>query len=638
MVMAACTEDPNRESEMLRSGDYTLHAAFDNTSRTYVAEDYHLRWTKGDKLSVFWGNTYNQEYLFEGETGANSGDFNPVSVDDNTLQTGNDLGAIFAVYPYNSTITIRDGAADSPISMTLPAEQSYAENSFGLGANPMVAVTASMEDHFLSFKHLCGFVKISLYGLTTVRRITLQGNNNEPLAGAITVKASHTEMPTLTFADEAFEKVLTLDCGTDGVQLNDDATKPTVFWFVVPPTTFEAGITLTVENTDGMLFEKSSTQSLSVLRGTPQPMAALKVVPVFPKNQIYYFAGGQKNVINLEEGTTSIDVNNFLPIQITVDDNGTITPSGENLDDRTAVTSVVLPAGITEVGDAAFAFCSNLERVLMPPTVTKIGMGAFGACTNLKTVELPDGVTEISTFAFGMSGLESITLPESLKTIGISAFSQTPLKSIVIPDSVVGTLGNDAFAGCTQLSEVTIGKGLTEIFHGAFSDCTALEHIEIPANIVQIQENVFEGCTALKHVTFAPESKLLYIWNYSFKGCTALETITLPASLGEREPISGQAQGLGGGVFDDCPKLKTIYSLSTVPIDVDQSSDNAYPVANEGFVLYVPTEEARTAYLAYHKGESGWYPYNQELSTTTYTESLSAAAVQVGTPPTTDAN
>ena len=56
----------------------------------------------------------------------------------NSFGTGNDLNRHYALYPYSSDITITEKGV---ITATLPAGQSYAENSFGLGANTMVAVT-----------------------------------------------------------------------------------------------------------------------------------------------------------------------------------------------------------------------------------------------------------------------------------------------------------------------------------------------------------------------------------------------------------------------------------------------------------------------------------------------------------------
>jgi hypothetical protein len=137
-----------------------------------------LRWNAGDQITIFDSNTLNQQYQFDGETGDNGGTFSKVS---NSFGTGNDLNCHYAVYPYNKDIKITETGV---ITATLPAEQSYAENSFGLGANTMVAVTKDVDDTFLKFRNVGGYLKLQLYGENvTVKSITLTGNNNEKLAG-----------------------------------------------------------------------------------------------------------------------------------------------------------------------------------------------------------------------------------------------------------------------------------------------------------------------------------------------------------------------------------------------------------------------------------------------------------------------
>lgn len=63
---------------------------------------------------------------------------------------------------------------------------------------------------------------------------------------------------------------------------------------------------------------------------------------------------------------------------------------------------------------------------------------AFMGCTELTEVVIPEGVTSIGNFAFdGCSSLESITISESVTSIGNYAFRDcAKLTSIIIPDSV----------------------------------------------------------------------------------------------------------------------------------------------------------------------------------------------------------
>ena len=64
------------------------------------------------------------------------------------------------------------------------------------------------------------------------------------------------------------------------------------------------------------------------------------------------------------------------------------------------LTSLTLPAGITEISSGAFWGCSGLTSLNLPAGITKIGDGAFNGCSGLKSLTLPAGITEISSGAF----------------------------------------------------------------------------------------------------------------------------------------------------------------------------------------------------------------------------------------------
>ena len=86
-------------------------------------------------------------------------------------------------------------------------------------------------------------------------------------------------------------------------------------------------------------------------------------------------------------------------------------------------TVVVIPEGVTSIGDEAFYDCEALKSITIPEGVTEIGKCVFYGCKVLTSVIIPEGVTSIGESAFwGCKALKSITIPEGVTSIGESAF------------------------------------------------------------------------------------------------------------------------------------------------------------------------------------------------------------------------
>ena len=256
---AACS---TKEIDILTPSneDVMFYATFEQPAedgtRVYANEDLLLRWTADDMVSIFNKNTYNQQYKFTGETGDNAGGFDKVAGSEFT--TGNAISHIVSVYPYQESTKITESET---ITVTLPAEQHYAENSFGLGANTMVSVTSN---NILQYKNVCGYLVVKLYGDgVSVSSITLRGNNGEKLAGKVTVTMPLEGVPTTTMANDASSEI-TLTCATP-VQLGATAEESTQFWFVVPPVSFSKGFTITVSGNGGV-FEKTTGKTVTIER------------------------------------------------------------------------------------------------------------------------------------------------------------------------------------------------------------------------------------------------------------------------------------------------------------------------------------------------------------------------------------
>ncbi len=168
------------------------------------------------------------------------------------------------------------------------------------------------------------------------------------------------------------------------------------------------------------------------------------------------------------------------------------------------ISTVIIADGVTSIGDSAFNYSTKLTSVIIPDSVVSIGEDAFAGCSALASIDIPDGVTHLGEGAFsGCSELTSIEIPDGITAIGDYTFSGcTGLTSIDIPEKIT-TIGYNAFLNCMGITCIDIPDGLVKIGNSAFEGCTNLLWTYIPESVAEIGWNAFEGCTGLWHVLYS---------------------------------------------------------------------------------------------------------------------------------------
>ncbi len=184
-------------------------------------------------------------------------------------------------------------------------------------------------------------------------------------------------------------------------------------------------------------------------------------------------------------------------------------------------------------------------------------------------VVIQSGVTSICEGAFaGLSELQNISLPTSLTSLGALAFSNCgKLISVEIPKGVV-VIGDQTFNGCSNLSKVSIPEGVTEIGYMAFQG-TKIQNLVLPESLITIGKSAFRANGSLTQVVVPKNVKV--IRQDAFEYCARLKSVLLPNGI----------QTIEQGAFRSVEKTDlTVISDSEVARNYNWALDNRVVTIN----------------------------------------------------------
>lgn len=220
------------------------------------------------------------------------------------------------------------------------------------------------------------------------------------------------------------------------------------------------------------------------------------------------------------------------------------------------ITSVTIPANVTEIGSNAFADCTNLTSVNYAGDWSNLtiqsGNPAVQDAANEQLFDFEFILNNTAVIVTRYKGTAAdVTIPSRYKgkpvtMIDHAAFhNNSAVTSVTIPDSVTA-IPDDAFGFCSQLTNISIPNSVTSIGSFAFEGCTKLESITLPSSLLTISEFLFYDCSQLTTIHI-PDS-VSSIRQYAFYNCRNLKTIRIPVSV----------TSIGSYAFDDCPSSMTV--------------------------------------------------------------------------------
>lgn len=232
MAAASCTskenlgnnntpQQPAGDGTMTFSADFTEPIAKATPNYDESARSVTVHWQANDKVGVYATDGAPAEFTASvaGETTTLTGRTQP------------DAGTYYAMYPYDENATIAAGI----ITTVLPAAQTATKDAFA--AHLAVASTTGTS---FGFQNVCGLVRVYV-GCQHVTKIEFKGNNNEVVAGDITINAA-----TAAYTAAGDAKVITVTPPAGAETFETGA-----YYFSVLPQEFSQGFTVTYETADG---------------------------------------------------------------------------------------------------------------------------------------------------------------------------------------------------------------------------------------------------------------------------------------------------------------------------------------------------------------------------------------------------
>lgn len=199
---------------------------------------------------------------------------------------------------------------------------------------------------------------------------------------------------------------------------------------------------------------------------------------------------------------------------------------------------------------------TNSEMVEIPASVeydgvtyTVVGIAPSALYNEgVSSVSIPSTVTYIGNSAFrGCSQLSEIVIPDGVVSIGQYAFSASGLVSVDIPDSVT-TLDRGAFERCSRLTEISIGSGITELPLDVFASCYSLTSVTIPGTVETV-DGSFHDSSNIRSITIGDGVKR--IERNAFANLPYITSLEIPDSVTYIGPAFSNCTGIGSVVIPD---------------------------------------------------------------------------------------
>ena len=138
------------------------------------------------------------------------------------------------------------------------------------------------------------------------------------------------------------------------------------------------------------------------------------------------------------------------------------------------------------------------------------------------------------------------------------------------------SVGDNAFAGCEELTSVQLPASLNAVSPCAFIGCTSLRQVSLPSTLKAISCCAFTGCTSLRRISLPRYAEL--VDTLTFYCCASLTSVVLPHRV----------RTVCQGALEHLPRMINLYCFSSEPPVAEQGAFS--PRDQRRCVLHVPRE------------------------------------------------
>ena len=281
--------------------------------------------------------------------------------------------------------------------------------------------------------------------------------------------------------------------------------------------------------------------------------------------------------------------------------------------DAPDIKFVVIPNGVTRIGEGAFKGANDLESITIPDSVASIDKEAFEGCARVNfivpsnemknylskyhgikkgKIEVKQELVTDNEWKWPKDGI--VKIPNGTAVIEANMFAnRNDLRRFEIPDSV-SSLNSLAFDKIKEIVELIVPsqqmedsinatfKGVSYNFFVDVDERLATEEnkwkwptdgiIQVPEGVKDICDRMFYQRNDVKSVVMHDDIKS--IGNFAFGECSELTSVKLPAKL----------ELIGNSAFDKCKKLPSI----EIPDGVKTIGNRAFAMCQQLRTIEIP--------------------------------------------------